>query len=87
MYGDQVQAATMEGDGWRTRHGNVKLFLTKLFDWAHLPFNCEVFNMFANLIPQKGLSRIERGRKRQGLVPDFMLRWRSPVGGETRGRS
>ena len=29
--------------------------------------------MFAHLIPREGLSRIERGRKRQGLVPDFML--------------
>ena len=73
MYGDQVQAATMEGDGWRTRHDNIKLFLTKLFHWASLPYQCEVFNLFAHLIPQEGLSRIERGRKRQGLVPDFML--------------
>ena len=38
-----------------------------------MPFQCEVFNMFAHLIPQQGLSRMERGRKRQGLVPDFML--------------
>ena len=73
LYDDQVQAATMEGDGWRTRHDNIKLFLTKLFHWAHLPYQCEVFNLFAHLIPQEGLSRIERGRKRQGLVPDFML--------------
>ena len=38
-----------------------------------MPFQCEVFNMFAHLIPQQGLSRMERGRKRQGLVPDFLL--------------
>ena len=69
LYGDQVQAATMEGDGWRTRHDNIKLFLSKLFEWAHLPYQCEVFNMFAHLIPQEGLSRIERGRKRQGFRP------------------
>ena len=29
--------------------------------------------MFAHLIPQEGLSKIERWRKRQWLVPDFML--------------
>ena len=34
---------------------------------------CEVFNLFASCIPQDGLSRIKRGRKGQGLVPDFKL--------------
>ena len=29
--------------------------------------------MFSHLIPAEGLTRIERGRKRQGLVPDFRL--------------
>ena len=29
--------------------------------------------MFAHLIPQEGLSSIKKGRKNQGLVPDFML--------------
>ena len=33
-----------------------------------------MFNLFASSIPQAGLSRIERGRRRQGLVPDFKLR-------------
>ena len=32
----------------------------------------EVLGEFSHLIPQKGLSRMERGRKRQGLVPDFL---------------
>ena len=39
---------------------------------------CEVFNLFSGLIPQEGLARIDRGRKRQGLVPDFKVRL--PVG-------
>ena len=39
---------------------------------------CEVFNLFARDIPQEGLSRIERGRKRKGLVPDFKFPgWRT----------
>ena len=41
--------------------------------WAKIPVVCEVFNVFAHLIPQAGLSRIEKGRKRQGLVPDYKL--------------
>ena len=47
--------------------------LARLLKWAKVSFQCEVFNLFAHLIPQEGLSRLERGRKRQGLVPDFML--------------
>ena len=72
-FGDQVQAATVEGNNWRKRHDSIKVMLSKLFRWAKVNFQCEVFNMFAHLIPQQGLSRIERGRKRQGLVPDFLL--------------
>ena len=72
-FGDQVQAARVEGDNWRKRHDSIKMMLSKLFRWAKMPFQCEVFNLFAHLIPQQGLSRTESGRKRQGLVPDFLL--------------
>ena len=34
---------------------------------------CEVFGLFARDIPQEGLARMERGRKRQGIVPDFLI--------------
>ena len=73
LFGDGVQAARMEGDGWRTRHDFLKMVLARLFRWAKVPYQCEVFNLYAHLIPQDGLNRMERGRKRQGLVPDFML--------------
>ena len=43
----------------------------------------EVFNIFSGLIPQQGLSRLEQGRKRQGLVPDFCLRVPGANGGGT----
>ena len=66
-YGDSVQAAALPGDGWRTRHDSIKLLLSSLCRWAGLPVRCEVFGLFAHLIPQVGLSRIERGRKCQGL--------------------
>ena len=36
---------------------------------------CEVFYLFSGLIPQEGLSRLERGRKRQSLVPDFLFQF------------
>ena len=34
---------------------------------------CEVFNLFAREISHEGLSRIERGRTRQTIVPDFKI--------------
>ena len=51
----------------------MKLRLRRLLLWGHMSVVCEVFNLFASCIPQDGLSRIERWRKRQGLVPDFKL--------------
>ena len=73
-WGDKVVSATMKGDGWRKRHDAIKLRIQHLLRGADIPVQCEVFNEFADLIPQAGLSRIERGRRRQGLVPDFKLR-------------
>ena len=66
--------AIMQGDGCRKRHDAMKMKLLNLLTWAGIPVNCEVFNLFADAIPQAGLSRIEQGRRRQGLVPDFKLR-------------
>ena len=73
-YGDSVMAAALQGDGWRKRHDCVKMRIFGLLRWAGVEVDCEVFNLFSGLIPQQGLSRLERGRKRQGLVPDFRLR-------------
>ena len=70
----------VEGDGSRTRHDTIKLLVSKLLGWEHIPYRWIVFNLFASLIPQDCLSRIERGRKRQRFVPDFMLELTSERG-------
>ena len=41
--------------------------------WAGLEAEVEVFNLFAASIPQEGLSRMERGRKVQSIVPDMRI--------------
>ena len=74
MFGDTVMAQVMQGDGWRKRHDQVKMRLLSLFRWCGMEVDCEVFNLFSALIPQEGLARIDQGRKRQGLVPDFKVR-------------
>ena len=73
-YGDAVMASALQGDGWRRRHDGVKMRIFGLLRWAGVEVDCEVFNVFSGLIPQQGLNRLEQGRKRQGLVPDFRLR-------------
>ena len=63
----------MQGDGLRRRHDALKLLLRKLLVWSGIPVIREVINLIASCIPQEGLNRIEMGRKRQGLVPDFLI--------------
>ena len=45
----------------------------RLCVWAGLDCEVEVFNLFAGSIPQEGLSRMERGRKLQSIVPDLRI--------------
>ena len=58
----------------------IKHVLYRLCVWAGLPCELEVFNLFSRHIPQAGLSRIERARDRQGMVPDFKIALK--VGGD-----
>ena len=82
IYGDNIQAAALPGDHWRQRHDMIKHVLYRLCLWAGLPCELEVFNLFSRHIPQAGLSRIEKARDRQGMVPDFKISL--AIGGETR---
>ena len=78
-YGDKVMSSPLPGDTWRTRHDEVKSAINGLCSWSHLQATCEVFNLFAHLVPQEGLNRMERGRTRQTMVPDFRLAVSHPV--------
>ena len=84
-FGDAVMAAALAGDGYRRRHDTMKMRILSLIRWAGVQVDCEVFNLFSGLIPQQGLSRLEQGRKRQGLVPDFRLRVPAVGGGGPQG--
>ena len=72
-FGDMVMAAALAGDGWRRRHDTMKMRILSLLRWAGVEVDCEVFNIFSGLIPQEGLSRLEQGRKPQGLVPRWQV--------------
>ena len=62
------------------------LTLTLTCVWAGLRAECEVFNLFSDQIPvevQDSAEVLERGKKRQGLLPDFKLEVPSPTGETT----
>ena len=42
-----------------------------------------MFGLFSHLIPQEGLNRLEKGRARQGMVPDFLVDVPCATGGKT----
>ena len=83
IFGDNIMAASLPGDHWRTRHDKIKMAINSLCTWARLPTTCEVWGLFSHMIPNEALSRIESGRKRQGLVPDFRIEMPSETGGTT----
>ena len=76
-----AMATTLQGDTWRIKHDTVKSELNRLCVWSSLPATCEVC-LFSQLIPQEGLNRLERGRKRQAMVQDLQLEIPCPTGGK-----
>ena len=72
-YGDNLQATSLRGDHWRTRHNFLVQFIHRCCLWAGVPAEVEVFNLFSGLVRQEGLSRIERAQQRQSLVPDLRI--------------
>ena len=73
LFGEAVQSTITTGDHYRKRHDAFKMRLHQMCQWAGLEAEVEVFNLFAGRIPQEGLSRMERGRKVQSIVPDMMI--------------
>ena len=73
IYGEALQCTVTTGDHFRKRHDAFKMKLLRMCQWAGLDAEVEVFNLFAGSIPQEGLSRMERGRKVQSIVPDMRI--------------
>ena len=82
IYGDNVQATCLPGHNWRQRHDQIKHVIGRLCTWAGVPCELEVFNLFAGLIPQEGLARIDGHMQRQAMLPDIKIT--VTVGGTSR---
>jgi len=74
-HGCRLTTVTLPGDGWRTQHDALKWRISRDMQEMHLRASTEVYGLFAALIPQAGRARLdsEPARKRQGLVPDFLI--------------
>ena len=74
-FGNNVLSVTnIPGDHNRIRHDKVKTTLNSLFHTSGLHAECEVFGLFKDLIPVEAMNQennIQRGRGRQGLLPDL----------------
>ena len=82
-FGDRIMSEILPGDHWRTRHDRIKMTIHSLCILARVPVTAEVWGLFSHLIPAEALTRMERGRKRQALVPDFRLELPYPDGTKT----
>ena len=84
-FGDNLMSVTnIPGDSFRHRHDKTKTMLNRLCLASNVRAECEVFGAFRDLIPvdalQQGEGELQRGRGRQGLLPDFRIEMPSPVG-------
>ena len=71
-FGDAIMCCKyLPGDTWRARQDTGKLAIVSEWIDAKLVHDCEVYGLFADLIPAQG-EDWEWGRARQGLIPDFL---------------
>ena len=86
-FGDNVMSVSnIPGDLFRVRHDTVKTVINSFCVTSTIRAECEVFGLFRDLIPVEAMDNeeeLERGRGRQGLLPDFRIELPSPAGEPT----
>ena len=75
IHGSWLAAATLPGDGFRRQHDAIKWRLDEDLHEMGVKVRTEVYGLFAAALPQHAQEVMTRWprRKRQGLVPDFMI--------------
>ena len=78
-----MSVTNIPGDLFRIRHDMVKTVLNSFCLTSNMRAECEVYGLFRDLIPVEALGEeeeLQRGRGRQGLLPDFRLEIPSTAG-------
>jgi hypothetical protein len=82
-FGDNIlSVSNIPGDHCRIRHDSIKMVLNSFCLTSNIRAECEVYGEFRDLIPVEALGEeeLQRGRGRQGLLPDFKLELPTPEG-------
>ena len=84
-FGDNIlSVSNIPGDHCRTRHDSIKMVINSFCLTSGIRADCEVYGLFRDLIPVEALGEevLQRGRGRQGLLPDFKLDLPTPEGNQ-----
>ena len=73
MFGERIILENLSGGHWTDRHTSVQQELAALCQYAGIPTEVEPYGLFAHLIPQQDLHRLQQGRQHQVLRPDLRL--------------
>ena len=83
-FGDAIMCCKeIPGDSWRKRHDSVKIHITAEATLHGVPVDCEVYNLFGDLLPaalEEEGGELQWARARQGKVPDFKFLLNTPEG-------
>ena len=76
-YGKNLTTAVLPGDGWRKQHDAIKWEIDSWLSYAWVTHQCEPYGLFTACINQASQDEWtgQPLRKRQALVPDFLLSW------------
>jgi len=66
----------MTGDGWRHKHDGTKFGLADWMKYANVQHITEVYGLFSSSLNQAAINGTPY-RKKQGLVPDFLINFRA----------
>ena len=73
LYGEAIISANLAGGHWTVRHNTVEQELSSLCSYAGLPAESEPYGLFAHLLPQQALHRLQQERRSQVLRPDLRI--------------
>ena len=70
-WGDNVLNATLQGNHFGVAHDDIKNCLNGLLNYSGIVSEVEPYGVFADLLPQQPLNRVEEYKARQSLIPDI----------------
>ena len=70
-WGDSVLNATVQGNHFKATHDAVKNSINSLLKYAGIVSEVEPYGVFADLIPQQPLNRVQGNQARQSIIPDI----------------